>query len=84
MVDLVEIRDDVLREMYDEAEPGLDFDDLLDDPDEYPDDWYEQHTLDSERQREILDKHLEQYDLTEQEHTSLVMTCILDLGPATQ
>jgi len=82
MDDLQELAYDILREMYDEAEPGLDWDDLRENPDEYPDDWYSQHYLSDERQREIFDKHVEGETLTDDEHTSLVMTCILDLGPS--
>ena len=81
MTELQEIAYDIMREMYDEAEPGLDWDDLRENPDEYPDDWYSQHYLPSERQREILDKHIEKHDLTEKEESSLSWTCILDLGP---
>lgn len=82
MSDLVEVRDTIMREVYSEAEPGLDWDDLLENPDEYPDDWYEQHTLPAEREREIFDKHCDEFDVGEQERTALTMTCILDLGPS--
>lgn len=71
-----------LAEMYEEAEPGLDFYDVVENPDDYPDDWFQQHTLDKERQREIVDKHCEQHDLTDSEETSVHWTAILDLGPS--
>lgn len=72
-----------LEEIYSEAEPPLDFDALVEDPDDFSDDWYDNHELSSERQREILDKHLDCADLTEREETSVVFTVITDLGPRT-
>ena len=82
MTDLEQLRDDILNEMYAEAEPPLDFDYALENPDEMDDDWYSQHYLSDERQREIFDKHTAKHDLTDSEHTSLTMTCILSLGPS--
>lgn len=73
---------DALEQMYDEAEPGLDFYDVVENPDDYDDDWFQQHTLDSDRQREIVDEHCEKHDLTESEETSVTWTAILDLGPS--
>jgi hypothetical protein len=83
MTDLESIRNDVLREMYDEAEPGLDFDEVLANPESVDEDWYAQHTLDGDRQQEIVEKHAEKHNLSEKEHTALVSECILNLGPAT-
>lgn len=82
MTNLEEIRNSIMQEMYEEAEPGLDFSDLVENPDEYPDDWYSQHYLSDERQEEIFDKHVEQHDLSKREHSALVMECILNLGPS--
>jgi hypothetical protein len=81
--ELTAVRDDILREMYQEAEPPLDFDDVLENPDEYSDDWYRNHTLSSEKQREILNKHFDKHELTGSEITSLTFTCITDVGPTT-
>lgn len=82
MTDLQEVVYDILQEVYEEAEPGLDFEDLRENPEDYPDDWYSQHYLDEEREREILHKHLEKHDLTEQEESSVTFTVILDMGPS--
>lgn len=81
MANLKEIRNDILQEMYEEAEPPLDFSDVLENPDEYPDDWYSQHYLSKEDEQRIFDKHTEGVDLTSSEHLSLTMTCITSLGP---
>jgi hypothetical protein len=81
MTDLWEIAKDALNEIYDEAEPGLDFDDLLENTDDYPDDWFGQHTLSAEREQEILQKHKSKHDLTEREKTQLTMTVIVNYGP---
>jgi hypothetical protein len=82
MTELKELRNQILREVYSEAEPGLDFDDLLANPDDYPDNWFEQHTLSAEREREIFEKHTADADLTESERTYLLTECILNLGPS--
>jgi len=84
MTDLVSIRNDILREMYQEAEPGLDIDDVIDNPDEYGNEWFLNHSLDRGRQREIFDEHIEQYDLTQGEITSLQIATLLDLGPTAE
>lgn len=61
--EMKELQNDILRQIYEEAEPGLDFDDLLENPDEYPDDWYDQHRLSDERQEEIRDEQLEKHGI---------------------
>ena len=84
MTDLEQIRNDILRQMYDEAEPGLDFDDVLDNPDEYERHWCLNHSLDRDRQQEIVAEHVKQYDLTQSEVTSIRMATVLALGPTTE
>lgn len=81
MTDLQKIAFDALREIYQEAEPPLDFDDALENPEEYGDDWFLDHELHSDRQKEILDKHLEKHNLSNREEMSVTMTVILDYGP---
>jgi len=80
--DLVELRNTILREVYEAAEPGLDFDDLLENPDEYPGEWYDNHYLSPDREQEIFDKHTEDVDLNSREHADLVLTCTVSLGPS--
>ena len=81
MTDLEEIAYDVLREIYEEAEPPLDFDDVVENPEDYGEDWYLNHRLHADRQEEILEEHLEKYDLTKREERGVRMTVILDYGP---
>lgn len=80
-IELKEVAYDALREMYGEAEPPLNFDDVLENPDAYSDEWYKNHVLPSDRQREIVEKHCDKHDLTDRERTAVHMTAILDLGP---
>ena len=81
MTDTKEIAYDALREMYSEAEPPLDFDEVLENPEEQDDDWYINHYLPSERQREIVDKHCDKHNLSKGERTTVTMTAILNYGP---
>lgn len=73
--------DDALTRMYKEAEPGLNYPYIKAHPEEVDQDWYDQHYLDSERQEEIVEQVVDDYDLTESESTTLSMTAILDYGP---
>lgn len=82
MADLSEIEKEILNEVYSECEPPLDFDKVLENPDDYSDDWYKNHYIPKEREQEILDKHLEKHDLTEREETTITMTTILYFGPS--
>lgn len=83
MTNLEQLRNDILTEMYAEAEPPLDFQAALENPDEMDERWFEQHRLPSERQQEIFDKHTEDVELTDREYTMLLLTCITSLGPST-
>ncbi|UBF21853.1 hypothetical protein HSTV-3_gp93 [Halorubrum virus HSTV-3] len=82
MTNLREVLNDVLREMYAEAEPPLDFDDVLENPDEYGSGWYSEHYLDGDRQTEIVEKHAEKHDLNRGERKSLSFSAILSYGPS--
>jgi len=84
MSELVELRNRIMEQMYNEAEPGLDFMDLLENPDDYPDDWYSQHTLSSERQREIFEEHVEGANISDRAHAELSIECITNLGPSSE
>ena len=81
MTELVPIRNSTLEEMYEQAEPGLDFEDVLENPEEYPEDWYDQHYLSREEQKSIVERMVEAHDLNQREKTALETICILDLGP---
>lgn len=79
--ELREIAYDILREIYDEAEPGLDFDEVLENPNDQPDDWFSQHYLSEERQNEIYEKHCDKHDLSQSERNSVHWTAIFQYGP---
>lgn len=73
MTDVAQITTDILVEMYEEAQPPLDFKHLLENPEEAEEDWYMKHYLSQERQDEIIEKHAEKHDLTRNEHAALIM-----------
>lgn len=79
---LEEHRDAILTKLYEEAEPGLDWNDVLENPDDYPDDFYINHTLSGDRQKEIFDNYVDNHDLDERTTSHLSILCILDYGPA--
>ncbi|AGC34521.1 hypothetical protein HVTV-2_gp154 [Haloarcula virus HVTV-2] len=83
MTDAKEVAFDALREMYEEAEPPPDFDDALENPDDYDAEWYLDHELPHERQEEIVDEHLEKHNLSKHQETQVTMTAILHYGPST-
>ena len=78
--DAQEVAFDALRQMYDEADPGISFDHALENPDEYEEGWYTDHYLASERQKEIVDEH--RSTLTDKQRTAVVMTAIVGYGPS--
>lgn len=80
-VDLRELADEILTEMYEEAEPSRDFMELRENPEEAEDEWYMNHYLSGERCREIFEKHTEDVDLTSAEHASLSLECLTSLAP---
>lgn len=86
--ELGQLADEILTEMYDKAEPPLDFMELRENPDDVEPGWYEQHYLSEEAQKEIFEAHVEAFEedrgeeLTTDEHTALVIKCIVDLGPS--
>lgn len=69
-------------QMYKEAEPPIDWKYAWANPDEYEHGWWTNHTLDGDRQREIVDKYAKEYDLSSEERMALVFSAILDYGPA--
>lgn len=79
MTNLESVIDDILRQMYDEAEPGLDWDYVLENPGEFQGEWYKEHYLDGQRQDEIVEEHTE--GLSESEKTAVTMEAILNYGP---
>ena len=66
--DLKEITYDIYRDLFDEAKPSADFDELVESgklkkDSDYPDDYFKLYYLDGDRQEEILQKHLDKHGL---------------------
>lgn len=76
-----EVAFDALREMYSEADPPLDFDHALENPNEYGDQWYQDHYLSYEKQHKIVEKHCTKHGLGRREKTQVNMIAIVDYGP---
>lgn len=83
MVETEHVHDEVMRQMYSEADPPLDWDEAKANPEQKDEDWYLQHELSQERQREIFDEITDQYELTESQHSVLAMSCLLEYAPTT-
>jgi hypothetical protein len=83
MTDLTELRNDIMRHMYNEADPGLDWDEVIENPDIVDGDWYKDHTLAQKRQREIFNKHVSGESLSSTEHARLSLQCLTSFAPAT-
>mgnify|MGYP006928065590 FL=1 len=81
MVELEPYIEEALTRMYEEAEPPLDFQEVLEDPQSMDENWYEQHYLSSERQQEIVSDISEEHNLNSLEETNLSMEAILSYGP---
>lgn len=81
MTDLEEVANDMLRQMYNEAEPPRDYDELLENPEEAEDEWYQNHYLDGDRVQEIFDEHCEKHNITESERTPLSIHVIMGASP---
>lgn len=72
---------EALTKIYEEAEPGLEFEHIQANPDEYPDDWYQNHFLPAERQTEIIEEMSNKYELSNKENAALSITVTLNYGP---
>lgn len=81
--ELRELADEMLTDMYSEAEPPLDFMELRENPENAEERWFDKHHLPAERQREIFDEHIEanKSDLSKEEISALSFEVILNLGP---
>ena len=73
--------DEALTQMYAEAVPALDYQWAKENGGELDEDWYKQHYLDGERQREIADEVSEKYNLSDREDAYFVTEVILNKGP---
>jgi hypothetical protein len=84
--DLWQICLDIYNELYEEATPSADFNQLkegkfnkeADHDDEHP---YRDYFLQEERQREIVDKHVEKHDLTDLEESKVTTEIYLGASP---
>lgn len=70
----------ILSEMYNKAEPPLDFMEIWIDyelHDIQPEkEWYEKHFLDMEKQDEIYEKHIKNYKFTKREKGGVKMALL--------
>lgn len=83
MSNLSKLSEEILTQMYAAADPPLDFQEVLDNHQDFDENWYQQHTLSEERQQEIIEEVLEPHKLDERERSKIVMTCTLNYGPST-
>ena len=83
MSNLEQAVDEALTQMYDEAEPPLDYQWAKNHPAKVDEDEHLQHYLSGERQEEIVEEVADQYDLNGVEKLSLQMETILNMGPTT-
>jgi len=83
METLLEIANGILREMYAEAEPPLDFDRVLDSPGDADENFYQNHYLSQEEQKRIFQTYVEEQELTDRERTTLSMAVMVGLAPTT-
>lgn len=72
-----------LRRVYKKAQPPVDFDDVLENPDSYSDEFYLEHELSDDQQLEIINDVSEEFDLTDRERRKVLMVAILEFGPTT-
>lgn len=81
--ELEDLKNDMLRRLYREAEPSLDWDDLVENPEKY-EDWHpNQHVLEKERQEEIREEVMEEHGIDQEElPTSFWLDVITDKSPA--
>lgn len=75
-----EIVKNILIECYAKAEPPLDFEKVLDNPEDYPK-FYKEHYLDADEHKAIIEKHLEKHDLTDKEENAIAVETFLNYGP---
>jgi len=77
----------ILQKLYDEAEPGVDFQYVVENPEEFGEEWYLNHYLEQSRQEEIVNNMIEdfseRYNLTTSQKTKLRTTVTLGYGPTT-
>lgn len=68
--DLTKAIEDTLIRMYEEAEPSLDLEEFVDTVDQPDEDWFKQHRLSKEKQEEIREEILDNYNLSKREKMS--------------
>lgn len=81
MTNLLKLRNEILIEMYAQADPPLDFQRVLESPEDYSQEWYLDHTLDSETQQNIVDDICNQNNVSKREKRILLCEAMLNLGP---
>ena len=71
----------IYRQMYKEAEPSADFDELVKSGEAYKPRWFEKYFLSLDRQIEIRDKFYKKYKLTKRERERVDFEVFLGCSP---
>jgi hypothetical protein len=77
-----ELVNDIYRELYREAEPSADFDEIKDGKLQ-EEGGYKEHFLEFSRQREIVDRHCEEANLTKTQERQIRTEIHLGASPTT-
>lgn len=77
-----EIAKAALVEMYQEAEPPLDFEEALANAEGMEHRWYTNYYLSTERQQEIVERYCDEHNLNKSERSTVTWIAILHYGPS--
>lgn len=85
---LQRIKREILTEMYKKATPSLDYNKVIEDSknpnsNKFSHSFYQNHYLSIEKQKEIIEKHIDEYDLEDFEKTKLRTSIHLGSAPTT-
>lgn len=76
--------EETLTRMYNEAEPGLDFSKVVADPESVEEEFYKNHYLSADRQKEIIQDVADKYDITSgKERMTLAARTVFGVAPST-
>lgn len=78
---LVELCKEIYRQMYEEAEPSANFDELMDKGVTTGPDWFMGYFLEPERQQEIIEEHCDNHKLSQRERDIVELNILLGAAP---
>lgn len=76
-----ETTDEIIRRLYKEAEPGMDYDDV-DKPRDGDHSWYELHYLDDGTSKQIIRKVCEEEGFSDKDTSTVVSSILLKYAPS--